>query len=511
MRLNSFLWNSFLESERGQGWVDFFSRLEAQYKASDQALLRFVDGWSTQGLRAGFGSTGKEIDGVLRALLELRQAIKEGHLAPGIGSKEEAEAYFHVIGDELAPDDDEEENLFELDDIPHLSIALYCLHPKFFFPYYFYPNFLALQKVFQEFGIFLPPVPPKKDEVARFYYYLELCGSLYAFWENLGFAPEHLPAFLYGFAPEVLDLSFPDLRELQKPHNAWLVAGGTDNGDADYLDKADACTQTFWTGNKETEVGDIIVMYCLAPRSAIHSIWQATRPGGIEPFRGYYSTVWMGYPHVVPALSLKTMKSDPVLSKWSVLKGMQSISNNVKIPKIFYDRIVLLLEENGTNVSKLPKLENRAMESVSVESERDVEIHVLEPLLRALGFDASDWERQVHLRVGRSEKVIPDYLIRPERDQCGKFVHAEWVWEAKLSILSHSQLEKDFQQVCSYARLVDARGASLLSKEGVWVGLKMEGFSLKVARHWPANQLGDLGALNEIRAIAGKSRLRRRD
>lgn len=89
----------------------------------------------------------------------------------------------------------------------------------------FYPNFWILNAIFEEFGIFLPPVTSKQNYDGRYRYYMELCNSLFVFWESMGLEPEHLPVFLYGFAPEVINMKTPDISDLPKPRRAWFVGG----------------------------------------------------------------------------------------------------------------------------------------------------------------------------------------------------------------------------------------------------------------------------------------------
>jgi len=99
-----------------------------------------------------------------------------------------------------------------------------------------------------------------------------------------------MPSFLYDFAPNVLRLDDDEPAELPAARRAWFVGGGIRaNGDFDYLDAVEASSKTFWQGNKDTLPGDIVVMYCLSPRSSVHSVWRALRNGTTEPFRGFYN------------------------------------------------------------------------------------------------------------------------------------------------------------------------------------------------------------------------------
>jgi hypothetical protein len=251
----------------------------------------------------------------------------------------------------------------------------------------------------------------------------------------------------------------------------------------------------------------IIVVYCLAPHSSVHSIWRAAAPGGVEPFRHFYQTIWMESPQFVKALTLAEMKADPILSEMPLVRGNMQGINGRHIPRQFYNRLVYLFEKSGTPKGSLPTLDNIEREHGRIRTERAVEEHVLEPFLRDLGFKPEDWERQVQIRVGRNERAIPDYLIHVTRAGGSRAVHADWVWEAKLDIASHDQLHRDLEQACSYAKLVNAQGIGLISRQGVWVSLKGDGYHPDKVQHWPFQQIKELDRINEIRSLAGKKHL----
>ena len=155
----------------------------------------------------------------------------------------------------------------------------------------------------------------------------------------------------------------------------------------------------------------------------------------------------------------------------------------------------------------MPRLEDVEIGGIVIKTERDVEQQLLEPLLLELGFGAGDWVRQLKLRVGRAEKVIPDYVILSRERPSGLTARGAWVWEAKLSISTHQQLQRDFEQASSYARLVGAAGVGLVSKEGIWLSLKEADYTLDKAKHWSASQSRQSDHLSEIRELAGKRRM----
>ena len=144
MKLNAFLWQNFVESSSGRQWIDFFRHLQARYEHRDDDLRRFIGQWAALGRLGERFSVNEEIDNAMDALGILEEAVKNHQLPGGrLNSWEEAEAYFRDGVSQLcyldeatnAAKDEPVEYLFEASDIPRLSVALYCLHPHFFFPY----------------------------------------------------------------------------------------------------------------------------------------------------------------------------------------------------------------------------------------------------------------------------------------------------------------------------------------------------------------------------------------
>ena len=113
---------------------------------------------------------------------------------------------------------------------------------------------------------------------------------------------------------------------------------------------------------------------------------------------------------------------------------MQGI-NGRNIPKKYYDHLLALLEKKGQDISLLPKLENDNIELLELTNERDVEVHLLEPLLIKIGYQENDWMRQMKLRMGRGDRVYPDYVIFPNDERNNESGY--WIWEAKYTISSH--------------------------------------------------------------------------
>lgn len=180
---------------------------------------------------------------------------------------------------------------------------------------------------------------------------------------------------------------------------------------------------------------------------------------------------------------------------------MQGI-NGRNIPKKYYDHLLALLEKKGQDISLLPKLENDNIELLELTNERDVEVHLLEPLLIKIGYQENDWMRQMKLRMGRGDRVYPDYVIFPNDERNNESGY--WIWEAKYTISSHRQLEEDFGQAKSYALRLRSKGLGLISKEGVW--LSVPDYDIKKIKFWSWKQISEHAYINEIFDIAGNKK-----
>lgn len=505
MKFNQFIWGNFKETTRGKTLLDFFTNYKAniETKSSLEVYRGIRESISIEIQELGDEEIVETFDWILeRSALVLQSFGGEARLKANVGSIIDIEKqYFKIIS---LLYETSEINTWDVEDIPYLSEILYYLFPEYCFPYYFQYLYYRIEAIFAEFGIFAPSVPKKNDHKGRLYHYLELCKSLYKFRREFGMSEYELPAFLYGFAVEVVE-KYQITDTLPEPRKAFFVGGGKkadgidSSGDFTYLDAVDDEVVTRWNGNIETQPGDIIVMYCLSPRSYIHSIWRAVTPGFPDPFFYFYSTMYIGRPLAVEPIALSEIKKDEVLGQMPLVKANMQGINGRQIDKVYYDRLLVLLKEKGVDIDKLPQLSNEPVPELKVKSERDVEISLLEPLLVRLGFSENDWERQMSIRTGRGNSVYPDYVIFPNIDS--KNTNGFWVWEAKLTIVSSKQLEKDFGQAKSYARLLTCKGLGLISIEGIW--LSEAPFEYEKMRYWSWKQVSEADSFSEIFDIAG--------
>jgi hypothetical protein len=215
MVFNEFLWNNFKESQYGREVIHFFSNYKENiYHNKDMEVYNKIyesinyDTRETNYLNDYI----KKIDFLCNEII-VSTADNE------ILAIDDAENLYNSIIDE------NNDIQFGGNDIPLISDCLYILYPEYFFPYYFWGYYHHLIAIFNEFGIFLPPVPKKNDFGKRMFHYFELCKSLYEFRITYKITACELPCFLYGFAINIIKKYGID-NVLPEPRNAYFVGGG---------------------------------------------------------------------------------------------------------------------------------------------------------------------------------------------------------------------------------------------------------------------------------------------
>lgn len=128
------------------------------------------------------------------------------------------------------------------------------------------------------------------------------------------------------------------------------------------------------------------------------------------------------------------------------------------------------------------------------------ETNLIEPLLAQLGFiERRDWQRQVVVRMGRGEKVYPDYVLGlidvPDQES------AQIIIESKYRIATRKDLLEAFRQGRSYALRLQARRLVLAALEGVWLFDDKPSFTLDNVCHWSWQMLANDDARRQLRQL----------
>ena len=358
--------------------------------------------------------------------------------------------------------------------IAYFSTLFSYFCPDIYVPYYFKFNYNVLEMIAEAFGIELPKIPKKVDYKGRFFFYEDICHALHDFRRKNELTPYELYAFLYDFAPKYIGgVDSYIITDLPEPKAAYFIGGSKDDS---FLENNEEHI-TPWQCNPETKAGDMIVMYIRTPISAIDSVWRSCSVGFNDPFFYYYRCTYISNPKSINRIGLNDMKKDDVLGKLPIVrKNMQGV-NGVELKPSEYARIL-----------KLGKCKAQAIKYTSDISdntfctEKDVEEKIIKPLLKQLGYSETDYVQQLYIEIGNhNHALIPDFVLLPKKKQNGFAAFA--VIEAKLSVTKEKELSEAKKQARSYAKLLNAKKISVISKEKIWIFGDKDDFEKCVFEH----------------------------
>jgi hypothetical protein len=422
----------------------------------------------------------KAHNGFARAIgvLEMEEEGEEGAASSpkaGSGVEEDSE------GNPSVPQEPREADLFGgadtiglkrwVGNIHEISWALHLHFPEWFVPYCFPNRFHLFDGICSEFGIALPRLPGKSSarELAAYYFSINQC--LLEYRQQLDVTPAQFNAFLYGFACSYVDIA--DAEELSEPERAWLLLGHPE-GDYEFLETADENSVHHWQGSDGMRPGDLCIMWVRTPHSCTHSVWRAISRGHNDPFFWHYRTVWIGHRILVPRIKFKELSSNPVWAANPSIRAHFQGASGREIKPVEYEALLSMWKEKGCDVSTLPRLAKPPQLPVEgVASERDVELLLLEPLLRRLGYEETDWVRQYRVRMGRGERVRPDYAFGLQGVAGEETV--QMLVEAKHRISTSKALHEAYVQARSYAERLRAHTIVLCAIEGLWIFRRSQG------------------------------------
>ncbi len=139
-----------------------------------------------------------------------------------------------------------------------------------------------------------------------------------------------------------------------------------------------------------------------------------------------------------------------------------------------YEAVLTLMAKKGQDVTRSPKPRTIAfLPNTEPHNERDVETELVEPLLLRLGYSENDWLRQMRLRMGRGERIYPDYVFGANTARGDE--RADMVLEAKFTIGSERVLHETYLQAVSYAYRLRAKVVLLAAREGLWLFEQKQG------------------------------------
>lgn len=484
--LNPFIWKNYIESEQGKKVIELFDN--------------YHDDICNQYIKEYWLKT-EDIGNIVAHLY-----FNSDYDEPEIQDFQSAQDIFQRIcetGIVLFDDNDEPYDYIEpdftwyIDHIVPISYWLYLLHPHYFKPYFFIHNADMLMKIADGFNIELPATPKKSDKKARFEYYWEMCQIFHKFEQENHLTPAEMCAFLYDFCFQYFENQEQNL-PLPQATQVWFVGGN--KVDFDFLDNFQADDTHFWQSNLDTKRGDIIVMYCLAPRSYIHSIWRAQTNGIASPFFHWYSSIHIQSGQKITPISLNQLKTDPYFSQNKLVKKNFQGVNGYPVSSEDYHQLLKLIQNNGDDLHLLPQIyaPNYA-KNIDLKNEKDVELQLIEPFLMDLNSE-SIWTRQLTVKMGRSEKVFPDYALLSNSTK--GYEQACILLEAKFDIRNNQELEQAFRQVWSYGLRLQANLLIIADKNAIWLYEKnQQGFDRNRYHKFFWKELENPDQFNQIKKL----------
>lgn len=491
MKLNQFIWKNYIESQEGKKVIKLFE------EGNFTEILRFV--FSDK-------KNWNKIDWYNEELSKLFEVILD--LEPKYSDEENIKLLFSTIIENGFPQVENDrivgytypnQKMEVIHRIEIISLWLFLCHPKLVIPYFFQNQLNELFKIADTFNIILPEIPLRKQKDERIEFYYMYCEIFKNFAKDNNLNSFELCAFLYDFAPKFIGKNI-DL--LPEPTNIWLC--GVARQDYPYLAESTSENIYSWQGNQDTKKGDIIVMYCLSPRSGIEFICRAVNDGIRDPFFHFYGSIHIGNIQQIKPLKLAEIKADIHLKELPIVrKNFQGV-NGTRLNNNDYNRILELLVNKGEDISKLPTLSNIQFEpNLNCKNEREVEIQIVEPFLKKIGYNDKDWIRQLPVRMGRGERNYPDYVFFAETQK--GYERGKMLLETKFYIKSNQDLEETFRQAHSYALRLSANVIVIADKDFIWIYAKInDSFDRTKYKKLNWKELENPEIFNDIKRIIGK-------
>jgi hypothetical protein len=259
------------------------------------------------------------------------------------------------------------------------------------------------------------------------------------------------------------------------PTNAWLLIGDeasypTDSELRD-MRRTPLSENRIWTGSKQTQPGDLLFFYFIAPLKAIHFVARAVSYPYFDSKMGVNSEKpvdpnqwWLTYTPQIEVTPVSFAELSDLMGGHLILRGKPSHYLPPAVVHGILDRAVdpdrmtktdRLVFQLPVGSAELPDARRvrlagwKKMADGTLKAERQVEQYVVEPLLRlSLPKRRSvRWQQQYRLKSG-----IADYVVF-ESDVPRSVI------EVKLGVLvPHDgdwNRSRDFQQVLRYSRELD--------------------------------------------------------
>jgi predicted RNA-binding protein with PUA-like domain len=349
---------------------------------------------------------------------------------------------------------------FYRDDVPIVSALLGFLWPD---KYLFYNPLTFEGEIFEGIKYFADVIPEFGDlDFDRvglgkhaFDRYLKLNDALMTVAKDLWPDLEYPHYYIEGLLYHAMGPLFTEHSDYRK---YWVMATGPD-----YFQALDDDEEVIWSGRKDMQPGDKIFVYRTSPVSAITDIFEVVEEPYFDPIQAW-DGFWVKMKRVckIPLITFTTMRKDPILSEWWVVR--KQFTGTVTDPVSFsaYNRLLELIPSSLKNKHGLePEPVAAHGASGMFDSEVDFEDQIITPLLKRLGIRN---QRQYVRRFS-----IGTQIIRGRIDYVLYHKHNPYlVIENKLRILNDAELSRAVDQAKSYALQIGVERFLVAAPEGYW-------------------------------------------
>jgi len=312
-------------------------------------------------------------------------------------------------------------------------------------------------------------------------------GSGFEVWRNLSaavnayrvkhkFEPWQMWALVFDLGPRLLPSPPPYLSV--PPPKVWFVATNDHFGEFKEIDNHGPENVGNWAINKRAKRGDIAIMYCVSPRSAITSVYRILEDAHYDPFGGwtdYRAKLAEKIP--VPWIKFTEIKADSILREWNLVKRSFQGLLKIEVPENCWLRLLeIITERDPAAGERLNQFRNAAKGTREIKvadetwSEKEVEDQFAIPVLERIGWKiGTTMVQQVSMRIkvgsGKPKEVLADFVGYDGALTSQVLL----VVEAKRQIGSTRELEQAVEQAESYAGKLRCTRFAIVSPEGFWV------------------------------------------
>lgn len=265
------------------------------------------------------------------------------------------------------------------------------------------------------------------------------------------------------------------------PHGAWLLMGDEGSfysrGNLRRLVDRDRAGLFLdcWTCSPRVEIGDVLFMYYMAPRKAIHFVCRATSRPYVDPAlyvradREVSKYQW--WVDISPPVEVEPIPFNEIrqaMGGYLNLKGRAgkyvdvAVGNRLlKAAKVMDGPSAHYAGQTLTRLTgrrdlpdpeKMSLSEWRKLASGKLKGEREVELYIVQPLLRYCGIPRKSAIHQ--LRTGEG---IPDYVITRDTVHLAAVEVKQRIAGPRGGVKRWTDLP-DYEQLCRYTRHLGCKG-----------------------------------------------------